>query len=793
MIRQDFNQGWTYKKAGEAESIAVTLPHDAQITEKRESDGAGGGGHGYFPGGVYEYEKDFFVPEEWKDKEIAILFEGIYRNTKIYVNGTEAGSHKYGYTPFIITLNACLAYGQDNYIKVVADNSKLPNSRWYTGGGIYRPVHLLMGNRTHIPWQGVKITTLSYQTAKILVETKTAGMKNPAEENILVEIMRDGNVLVTGRGAHAEIEVPNGKLWDDETPYLYECRVTLSDEAGEQDQVTETFGIRQVEWSNKGLFINGKETLLRGGCVHHDNGILGAACYEKSEERRVRIMKEVGFNAIRSSHNPASEAMLRACDKYGMYIMDETFDMWYNRKNPYDYGGDFEEFWEEDTRAMVERDYNHPSVIMYSIGNEVAEPYEQKGIDVGRKQIDLIHSMDTSRAVTCGVNLMIIGQAAKGKGIYQDGKSSAGSGDKEEKEGSNASLAFNIMASFVGTGMNKGGNSARVDALTTPFVDSLDIAGYNYGSGRYPMEGTKHPERIIFGSETFPQDICKNWEMVKKYPYLIGDFMWTSWDYLGEAGIGAWSYSGGMPFNRPYPWLLAGAGVIDILGVPDASCRYAATVWGKIDRPVIGVKPVNHPGVRPSKSVWRGTNAMESWSWRGCKGNKAEVEVYGDAAYAELLLNGRKIGRKKLKAYKAVFKTKYAPGVLKAVLYDENGRELSRQSLVSASGTSSIAAVPEETTVMAEDIAYVNVMMTGENGIVESNDDHRLTVEVENGELLAFGSANPCTREQYHTGCFTTYYGRALAIVRAGKSGTVKIRVSGEGLEEKTAEIDIQN
>ena len=264
--------------------------------------------------------------------------------------------------------------------------------------------------------------------------------------------------------------------------------------------------------------------------------------------------------------------------------------------------------------------------------------------------------------------------------------------------------------------------------------------------------------------------------MVKKYPYLVGDFMWTAWDYLGESGIGAWSYTGGMPFNRPYPWLLAGAGVIDILGVPDASCKYAATVWGQLDKPVIGVRPVNHPGVRVSKSVWRGTNAIESWAWSGCGGNKAEIEVYAQAASVELLLNGKSLGRKKLKAYKAMFKTAYAPGTLAAVAYDAGGREISRSELRSADGKLHIQVEPEEKSVNSGEIVYIPVSLAGENGVVESNNDRKLTVTVGGGELLAFGSANPCTEERYDSGSFTTYYGRALAVVQAGeKDMTVSV------------------
>ena len=652
---------------------------------------------------------------------------------------------------------------------MVADNAKLPNSRWYSGSGIYRPVWLHICEPEGLRPESVKLTAVSVDPAVVKVESRVA---------VKAEIAGG-----TGEGTRFEIAVPDARLWSETDPYLYTVKIS----AGENDTLEIPFGIRKIEWSNKGLFINGKETLLRGACVHHDNGILGAATYAESEYRRVRILKKNGFNAIRSSHNPASKALLDACDALGVYVMDETFDMWYNRKNPFDYGLDWEACWKEDVAAMVSRDHNHASVIMYSIGNEVAEPFEQKGVDAGKAQIDLCHRLDPSRPVTCGTNLMIISRAAKGNGIYKDGESNTGTEGKKQKGTQNASLAFNMIASVIGSGMNKGGNSQKVDALTSPFLDALDIAGYNYGSGRYPLEAKAHPERVIFGSETFPQDIYKNWGMVKKYPYLIGDFMWTGWDYLGEAGLGAWSYTGGLPFNRPYPWVLAGAGVIDILGAPDGSCKYASTVWGLEENPVIAVRPVNHPGVRPSKSVWRGTNAILSWSWQGCEGNKAEAEVYSDAAAVELLLNGKSLGRKKIKACKATFKTKYAPGILTAVAYDTAGREVSRSTLTSAKDAK-LRIRPEKSCAKPGEIVYIPVEIADNAGIAESNADRKVTVSVSGGELLAFGSANPCTEEQYHTGTFTTYYGRALAVVRAGDGDRITVTASDRA---SSAEADI--
>ena len=766
MKKINFCEDWNFAPKGR-DFEPVTLPHDAQIRELRTPD-ASDSGHGFFPGGVYIYEKRFTPPEEWQNQEVFIEFEGVYRNCTVSLNGQEIGGHRYGYTNFLLPLD--LRIGEENVLTVTADNSELPNSRWYTGSGIYRPVWLYLGRKEHIAWQGVKITTLSVKPAAIRVQTEVTG------GDVCVEILNENTVCAKGEGTDCRLELPGAKLWSDKSPFLYTCRVTLFKDGRKVDETKEQFGVRKLRWSSRGLFINGRSVKLRGGCVHHDNGILGAATYDESERRRVRIMKEAGFNAIRSAHNPTSRAMLEACDYYGMYLMDESFDMWYNRKNKYDYGLDYEECWQEDVTAMVTRDYNHPSVILYSIGNEVAEPAQQKGIELGRAQADLIRSLDPTRPTTIGLNLMILNMAAKGKGLYQDGELSQGKEQTADgNQNSGASQAFNLIASHMGTLMNKSGNSKKVDALATPIIEAVDIVGYNYGSGRYPLDGKQHPERIVFGSETFPQDICKNWMMVMKYPYVLGDFMWTAWDYLGETGIGAWSYEGGMPFNRPYPWLLAGAGVIDICGNPDASCRYAATIWKRQDNPVIGVRPVNHPGVKVSRSMWRATNAVESWAWQGCSGNKAEVEVYARAAYVELWLNDRRVGRKKTRNCKAMFKLKYAPGTLTAVAFSPDGTELSRSSLRSAAYDLHIAVEPEHETADPGQIVYVPVSLKDEDGIVEFNADRKLKVSVDGGELLAFGAANPKTEEQYHTGSFTSYLGRALAVVRVNGKTTVTV------------------
>lgn len=782
-MRQQFNTNWAFWKEGAAEKQMVTLPHDAMLTEIRTPDAKGGSASGYFPGGIYYYEKEFDVSEEMLGKHLTLEFESVYKNAEVFVNGKKVYQAAYGYIPFFVTLDDYLKSGV-NTILVKADNVDQPDSRWYSGAGIYRPVWLHVQEQKYIEMEGVRVHTKSIAPKEIEVSVDHVG------GTVAVEILdAKGKRIAQAEGGDTfTFTLEEGELWSEDHPYLYTAKVILTEDGTILETQEELFGVREVTWSSKGLFINGKNTLLRGGCVHHDHGILGAATFEKSEERRVRILKESGFNAIRSSHNPCSKAMLKACDKYGVYMMDELWDMWYKHKSKYDYATEFMEHYKYDIEAMVRRDYNHPSVIMYSIGNEVSEPAHEKGITLAGEMADMIRSLDSSRAVTGGFNLMIIKNSVGGKEMYAE---EGGRDDSSEKKmaGMNSTM-FNMVTSIVGSGMNKAANGKKANLATAPLLSQIDIAGYNYASGRYSKEGELHPERIVVGSETFPYDLAKNWEMVKKYPYLIGDFMWTAWDYLGEAGLGTWCYhEDAKGFNKPYPWLLADSGAFDILGNPNGEAMWAQAVWNKTDQPLIGVQPLNHPKEKLIKAVWRGTNALPSWSWKDCEGNKAIVEVYFDAAKIELFLNGKSLGKKKVKLCRAIFKTNYTSGTLEAVAYNAAGEEIGRSQLVSAEGTRKIACTPEETTIKTGEIVYIHVDVRGQNGIVESNADDKIQVTVEGGELLGFGSANPRTEERYDAGTFTTFYGRALAVVRATQTGTIKITANGEKIGKSEAAV----
>lgn len=754
MKKQLINDKWKFRKNGSEKEEIITLPHDAMFQETRDPAALSKDAGAFFPIGTYVYERTAGV----KARHAFLEFDGVYKNAKVYLNDELKKDYPYGYAPFVVELGSIK---EDDVIKVECGIPAGPESRWYPGAGIYRDVNLYTADDDlFIKVNGVKVSTLDYK--KGLINVKVAA------EEADIAILSDGNVVATAKGNDVDIEIPEARLWDAEDPYLYTVRVTAGN-----DTVEDRFGIRQVEKNPDGLFINGKNVLLKGGCVHHDNGLLGSANYYKSEYRRVKKLKEAGFNAIRSAHNPTSKHLLRACDELGMYVMEEAWDMWFHKKNKADYGGElWRRHYKEDLENMVNRDFNHPSVILYSIGNEVSEPAKAEGLEVLKEMVDLLHSLDSNRLVTAGFNLMIIYNSSKGKGIYkEDGGINT---DTNKTSGMNSTM-FNLITSFLGSGMNKAANSSKADVVVSPALDALDVAGYNYASGRYPLDAKLHPERVIVGSETMPYTIDENWEQVKKMPTLVGDFMWTAWDYIGENGIGAWAYDkSGSGFSKPYPWWLADTGAFDIIGNPNGEAFWASAAFDALDKPAITVRPVNKDR-KPYRAAWRGSNGLPSYAWKDCDGRKATVEVFYHADHIDLYQNGKKVSSKRVKGSRTIFNIRYVPGTIEAVAYDASGTELGRSELSSA-GKALVSLVPEETTIKVNDIVYVNVLVADETGQVESNSDRKIKVEVENGELLAFGSANPCTTEDVHSGSYTTYYGRALAIIRADKAGDIKVR-----------------
>ncbi|MGN1139721.1 MAG: glycoside hydrolase family 2 protein, partial [Oliverpabstia sp.] len=393
-----FNNDWIcYRTRNREQTFEVTIPHDAMLLDKKCADSQGGVNTGWYDAQDYTYEKRFTIPNEYKGKKIIFEFEGIYRKAVVFLNNKRIAYHSYGYTGFYVDMTENLRWEEENELRIEVENSDQPNSRWYSGTGIYRPVWMYVLPENHIRLDGIRITTLDYRKPFIQVEVNTV-----SQGEIAVEILERDKILASEKGICdgkyiCRIMLPHAKTWEPDRPYLYECRVKFG-----EDVQKEQFGIRMVECSpEKGFTINGKRVILRGACIHHDNGILGACAYEFAERRKVKILKENGYNAIRSAHNPCSKAMLRACDESGMLVMDEYVDAWYIHKTRFDYASEVMKNYKDDLKDIVAKDYNHPSVVLYSTGNEVSETAQKKGIQFCGALTQYLHKLDHTRPVTC--------------------------------------------------------------------------------------------------------------------------------------------------------------------------------------------------------------------------------------------------------------------------------------------------------------------------------------------------------------------------------------------------------
>ena len=778
-----FLDQWTVKHLDDpGEGMPVTLPDDAMLREPRAEDALGGLNISWFEGADYLYERKLTLTEAEAARHTVLEFEGVYRRAEVIINGEKAAQRPYGYTNFFVECDGLLAPGE-NTVQVIARNADQPNSRWYTGSGIYRPVTLWTAGKDYIPANGVKIRTLSLHPALIDVQVQTSG-----EGPVRVEILRDKEVVASSEGEERSfcLEIPKAQPWSPECPALYTARVTYGG-----DEAVETFGLRTLSWGKEGLLLNGERVILRGACIHHDNGLLGAKTYPDAEERRVRILKENGYNAIRSAHNPISKALLNACDRQGMLVMDEYIDHWYIHKTQYDYVDDFDAFWRQDMRDMVDKDFNHPCVILYSIGNEVAETAQKKGIQLTQDMTEFLHDLDCSRPVTCGINIFFNFLNAIGFGQYSDEKAKkeaernaqARAEGKKTKERATGSKFFNDLAGLTGAGFMKTGATLHgSDVHTREAFARLDIAGYNYGEKRYKKDLKKYPDRLILGSETFCFDAYKFWNLAIREPRLIGDFVWSGMDYLGEVGIGAWEYPDYAPrSDSGLGWITSGSGRIDLTGKPLGEALYTRVAFNLEKGPYIAVRPMGHKG-KHSPSAWKMTNAMPSWSWQGHEGENAIVEVYARAAKVELFVNGQSKGVKKSKNTGVfVFKTPFEAGVLEAVAYDGENREMGRRSLKSADGETVLLAVPEENAVRPGHLCYIRLLYADPQGTVKPLERGAVQVTVEGGRLLGLGSACPFYPRSYLSDTADTYYGEVLAIVLADEDSQQMILRATDG------------
>lgn len=778
MTATPFVDGWTVRALDQGESIDVRLPHDAMISEPRAADNPSGYHGSYFPGGRYRYEKRW-TPEA--SPRTALLFEGVVGDTRIRLNGNELAHVQSPYREFVVELDSALTAGE-NHLEVDVDDSELPHSRWYTGSGIYRPVWQITSATTHFAHDGVGIRTLAVgeSSARLEVQTRFEGQVPSAA--VVQFILRDGSTTVadhTGSTGSFALELPDARLWSSEDPHLYDAEVRLLVEGQELDRVALRTGLRTIEVdAARGLRINGESVKLRGACVHHDSGLLGAATFRAAEFRRARILKANGYNAVRSAHNPLSRDLLDACDEVGLYVLDELTDVWFAPKTPHDHVERFESLWPDDVRAMVAKDRNHPSVIMYSTGNEIAEIGLPKGVETSRRITEAIRSLDPDRPTTVAVNFLLSVLASRGKSMFQTEEKSKASEPK--KPSAITSTVANVISNKIGSISQLVSRLPAADAATREALATVDVAGYNYAWSRYRGDAKRHPDRVVLGTESMPGDLPRIWERVVSQPNLIGDFVWTGWDHLGEAGLGTWGYgTEPAPLTKPYPQLTSGCGTIDITGHPGAETLLARAVWGQLGAPAIAVRPLDRAGQKTIRTAWRFTDAVESWAWRGREGTPAQVEVYAESGtdHVELLVNGRSRGRRRVVDNVAKFRVAYEAGTLTA-LGLRNGREIGRSELRS-SVDPTLTLVPEADAVIADgrDLCFVRIEIRDAAGVVEMLADDEVRLELSGpAELAGYGSGAPATEESFVDPVHRTFYGRALAILRTtGVPGTITL------------------
>jgi beta-galactosidase len=758
MRRLDFDRGWRFHLGEVPDAIwsaelddgewrTVDLPHDWSIELDRDAASPSGSAGGYFPGGVGWYQKRFPVSDELRDKTVLVEFEGVYMNAEVWLDEHLLGRHPYGYTSFAYELTPHLETGSEHTLRVMVDNGCQPNSRWYSGSGIYRHVWLWAGDRVHVGPHDVFVTTPQVSPSEATVHVCTSVANDTdADQEVTVRscvagprgrkadsvdrsetVPAGGSVDVT-----QELLVRRPRLWSLEESQLYTLDTEIRVGRKVADTALTRFGIRSVELgAQAGLRLNGERVKLRGGCVHHDNGPLGAASYDRAEERKVQLLKANGFNAVRCAHNPPAPAFLDACDRLGLLVIDEAFDCWRNGKSTRDYHVSFDDWWRRDLDAMVVRDRNHPSVIMWSIGNEVVEREQPEGARLARELADRVRSADPTRPVTAGVN--------------------AGHTGRQWQE---------------------------LDGL----FGALDACGYNYQEEKYRVDGERVPDRVVYGSESTAVDALRHWESVEELEHVIGDFVWTALDYLGESGVGRVHFEGDdAPLTAPYPWHHANCGDLDLCGFKRPQSFYRDAVW-KRGRPLfIAVHAPIGDGVTPNVSRWGWPDVRPSWTWPGNEGRAFRIDVYTCGDAVELFLDDDSLGTSRTERCTASFEVPYLPGTLRAVGTDGVACELT-----TAGEPARLRLTADRARICRDggDLSFVTVEVVDADGLLHPNAGHSIAFTVEGeGTIAAVGSGDPTSIEPYTGDRRSAYRGRCLVVLRSsGARGAIRLRAEAPDL-----------
>lgn len=776
----------------------VNLPHDWSIEDLPNQlpnqtmgpfskNSIGKASTGWTVGGTGWYRKKFVTAKEYQNKLVSIHFDGVYMNADVWLNGKHLGNHPYGYTPFYYDLTEYLKpEGEENVIVVRARNEG-KNSRWYSGSGIYRHVWLTCTNRVYVPAWGVYITTpeISQNSASVKVNSTVNNDQTiNSSVNLITTIVDPKGKTVgstqkiiqleSGKSITVEqtIQIANPALWSLEKPQLYKAVTEIKNGNEIIDRVETLFGARTIKFDGTaGFSLNGKKVILKGGCIHHDNGPLGAVAMDRAEERKIEILKKNGYNAIRSSHNPPSEALLNACDRLGMLVMDEAFDTWVKPKNPEDYNLYFNQWWQKDLQAMILRDRNHPSVIMWSIGNEIYEAPDLLGQELGKKLADEVRKLDLTRPVTEGM-------------VY--------------------------LPPYTKTPLEG----------YKPHLENLDVDGYNYflesKSIYFQRDSTTvhffdtqhalHPQKGYVVTESLSLYALDNWNKSIQSPYMFGSFKWTAFDYIGEAGIGKSRIKPegrpdqkgmlgmGQFFKDEWPIFNAGSGDFDLIGGKKQASYYQDVVWGISPLEMLVHYPIAE-GMKEAIATWGFPEELKSWTWPGQEGKKLQVHVYTRCKIVKLELNGKVIAEQTVPAgsITATFEVEYQPGILVAKGFD-GAKETGSSMLKTTGKPASIHLVADRSTIKADlnDLSYIDVQIIDEKGnVVPTVDDMEISYQLTGKATIAgIGNGNVADMSSFQQNHKKVYQGRGLVIIRpSGTAGKITLKATAAGLKEASVEV----
>jgi len=764
-----FDEGWRFHRGDVANGEAVNfndndwrkidLPHDWSIEDILNTnspfnpDVINGVSVGFTTGGIGWYRKKFSIPSSEKNKKVYIQLDGVYMNADVWINGVHLGNHPYGYTSFYYDISDKIING-DNVIAVQVKNEGA-TSRWYSGSGINRHVWLEIVNPIHIAQWGTYITTnnVSKTSANIRIKTNVVNETNENKNVRLVTFFINNKGVKVSASSSSKIISANSEftfddnakisspaLWSVDFPARYKAISKVYVNGKLSDNISNTFGIRKISFDAvHGFLLNNKPMKLKGGCFHIDNGPLGARAIDAAEIRKVALMKASGFNAIRCSHNPPAPAFLDACDSMGMLVIDEAFDCWNNGKNDSDYHLYFNDWWQRDLQSMLLRDRNHPSIIMWSIGNELPFMGNKRVDDAAKILADYVRSIDATRPVTAAVNSV----------------------------------------------------SEKMDN----FFSALDVCGYNYAYDHYVPDHKRKPNRVMFATESFALTQFDYWMSVLDHPWVIGDFVWTGFDYIGESSIGWRGYPQDKNF---YPWNLAYCGDIDICGWKRPQSYYRDALWKKNQLSVF-VKPPKPSFLlnpdRASWSMWQWNDVVADWNWQDAKDSPLEVNVYSSCDEVELFLNEKSLGKKQTNRstkFMAIYQVLYKEGQLKAVGYT-NGKKVNESILKTAGKLARIKLSANRKIIKADgrDLCYITAELVDENGVMNPKADNLLHFSIEGDATIAgVGNANPMSVESYQQPQRKAWRGRCLVVIQSShKAGNIIIKASSEELPDNTITI----